>query len=55
MTEREREPTIDEFIDDPAAKVDALGEVDEVRPAQDGNDPDEEYEHGPVDGTEPAD
>lgn len=55
MTEREREPTIDEFIDDPAAKVDALGEVDEVRPAQDGNDPDEEYEHGPVDGAEPTD
>jgi hypothetical protein len=30
-----------------------LGEVDEVRPAQDGID--EEYEHGPVDGTKPAD
>jgi len=53
MTEREREPTIDEFIDDPAAKVDALGEVDEVRPAQDGSDPDEEYEHGPADSAEP--
>ncbi|WP_447003040.1 hypothetical protein ACRAKI_25460 [Saccharothrix isguenensis] len=54
MTEREREPTIDEFIDDPAAKVDALGEVDGVRPAQYGTDPDEEYEHGPVMGDEPV-
>ncbi|MFD1151499.1 hypothetical protein [Saccharothrix hoggarensis] len=52
MTEREHEPTINEFIDDPAAKVDALGEVDGVRPAQYGSDPDEEYEHGPVDGDE---
>jgi hypothetical protein len=25
------EPTLDEFIDDPDAKIDALGEVDEVR------------------------
>jgi hypothetical protein len=54
MTEREREPTINEFIDDPAAKVDALGEVNEVRPAQYGVDPDEEYEHGPVGGDEPT-
>ncbi|MBB5804305.1 hypothetical protein F4560_004073 [Saccharothrix ecbatanensis] len=54
MTEREREPTINEFIDDPAAKVDALGEVNEVRPAQYGADPDEEYEHGPVGGDEPT-
>ncbi|WP_157620839.1 hypothetical protein [Saccharothrix sp. NRRL B-16348] len=54
MTEREHEPTIDEFIDDPAAKVDALGEVNEVRPAQYGDDPDEEYEHGPADGAEPT-
>lgn len=54
MTERDREPTINEFIDDQSAKVDALGEVNEVRPAQYGDDPDEEYEHGPVDGTEPT-
>jgi hypothetical protein len=54
MTEREREPTLDEFIDDPAAKLDALGEVNEIRPAQDGDDPDEEYEHGPVGGDEPT-
>ncbi|MEU4804470.1 hypothetical protein [Actinosynnema sp. NPDC023587] len=40
------EPTLDEFIDDPDAKLDALGEVDGTREAQDPDaDQDEEYRH----------
>jgi len=33
------EPTIDEFIDDPDQKLDALGEVDEVRVVRALDDP----------------
>lgn len=50
----EREPTIDEFLDDPAAAIDALGDGDDARPAPDGDNPDEDYEHGPVDVGEPT-
>ncbi|MEV0681462.1 hypothetical protein AB0I60_33565 [Actinosynnema sp. NPDC050436] len=43
------EPTLDEFIDDPEAKLEALGEVDSTREAQDADtDPDEEYQHDEV-------
>ncbi|MBB5956803.1 hypothetical protein FHS29_003396 [Saccharothrix tamanrassetensis] len=50
MTGREREPTLDEFIEEPEAKLDLLGEVDGTRDVVDTEaDPDEEYEHVPVD------